>query len=202
MMKRIRFWLRSILLLLVAVAVYFAGTSWLIQYTWKTSKGAESDAIVILGAAEWNGQPSPALRERLDIAIQLWNRRIAPHIIASGGVGLGELSEAEVMKRYLVQHGIPDKAIEIEAHSNNTLQNLQNSHAIMQKNGWSDAVIVTHGFHVLRASLMAKSLGLHATLEPVQIRPANLTYYTLRECAGIAYFALEYAGTTLSRWLR
>jgi uncharacterized SAM-binding protein YcdF (DUF218 family) len=202
MMKRIRFWFRSILLLLVAIAVYFAGTSLLIQYTWKTSKGAESDVIIILGAAEWNGRPSPALRERLDVAIQLWNRHIAPHIIASGGIGLGELSEAEVMKRYLVRHGVPDNAIETEAHSKNTLQNLQNSQAIMQKNNWSDAVIVTHGFHVLRASLMAKSLGLHATLEPVQIVPANLTYYTLRECAGIAYFALQYAGTILSHSLR
>lgn len=179
--------------LLTAFVLYFGLTSWWILDTWKTSEGASSDCIIILGAAVWNGKPSPALRERLEVALDAWKQGLAPNIIASGGRTGEKLSEAEAMKLWLVEHGVPERSILEENESTSTQENLTNSRELMKQQGWTDAVLVTHGYHALRSSLMAKSLGIPVTVEPVQVRPLNLAYATIRECAGIAYFAAQLA---------
>jgi uncharacterized SAM-binding protein YcdF (DUF218 family) len=106
-----------------------------------------------------------------------------------------------VQKQYLIEHGVPGEAILLEAQSHSTQQNLSNSKEIMKQHNFQSAVIVTHGFHAYRASLMARSMGIKATVEPVQIRPNGLTYYTLRECIGIAYFELEQIGASIRSWV-
>ncbi|MDF2722199.1 MAG: YdcF family protein [Paenibacillus sp.] len=173
---------------IVAAAVYFAGVSLLIQYKWKTSHGAQSDVIIVLGAAVWNGKPSPALRDRIETALDAWNRKLAPRIIATGGIGLpGEPSEAAVIKAYLVERGVPASAIYVEDQSRSTYENMQNSRAIMDQHGLRSAVLVTHGYHALRAHMIARMFDIEATVEPVQILPERLVHQTLRECGGIAY---------------
>lgn len=178
--------------------LYFSLMSLKVNYTWKHSHGTPSDCIIILGAAVWDGKPSPALRERLDIAVEAYRQGLAPTIIATGGVGGDEPSEAETMKRYLVEKGIGEDAILLEDKSHSTMENLRNSQELMKEKGFRTAVIVTHGFHAYRASLMARSLGILSTVEPVQIRPLSLTYYTLRECAGIVVFSLEWTVSKLA----
>ncbi|SDN37228.1 Uncharacterized SAM-binding protein YcdF, DUF218 family [Paenibacillus sp. yr247] len=173
--------------------LYFSLMSWKVIYTWKHSHGTPSDCLIILGAAVWDGKPSPAMRERLDIAVEAYRKGLAPAIIVTGGVGGNEPSEAETMKHFLTLKGIPADAILLEDKSHSTMENLRNSQVLMKEKGFHTAVIVTHGFHAYRASLMARSLGIPSTVEPVQIRPLALTYYTLRECAGIAAFAFEWA---------
>ncbi|WP_223192357.1 YdcF family protein [Paenibacillus sedimenti] len=168
------------------------------KFAIKHSHGTPSDCIIILGAAVWDGKPSPALRERLDIAVEAYRNGLAPTIIATGGVGGNEPSEAETMKHFLVEKGIPAEAILLEEQSHTTMENLRNSRSIMEEKGLTNAVIVTHGFHAYRASLMAHSLGIPSTVEPVQIRPLALTYYTLRECAGIAVFSMEWVLETIT----
>jgi len=159
---------------------------------WKSSHGEPSDCMIVLGAAVWDGKPSPAMRERLDIAVQVYQAKLTKHIIVSGGIGADEtLSEAQAMKTYLMEKGIPGNDIILEDRSHSTYENLSNSKAIMDDLHFKNAIIVTHGFHALRASLMAESLGIASTIEPVQIRPINLKYYVLRECAGIAAFKLS-----------
>jgi uncharacterized SAM-binding protein YcdF (DUF218 family) len=197
MKKRLKTYLLIVVALFTIVILYFSLMSWKVYYTWKHSHGTPSDCIIILGAAVWNGKPSPALRERLDIAVEAYRSGLAPAIIATGGTSGDEPSEAETMKRFLIEKGIPEAAILLEDKSRSTMENLSNSRAIMEENGFDNAVIVTHGFHAYRASLMARSLGIPATVEPVQIRPLALTYYTLRECAGIAVFAVEWGIGTL-----
>lgn len=191
MKKKLKTWLWILVALFLIILFYFSFMSWKVNYTWKHSHGTPSDCIIILGAAVWDGKPSPALRERLDIAVEAYSSGLAPNIIASGGIGGSEPSEAVTMKRYLMEKGVPEQAILLEEKSRSTMENLQNSQAIMMGKGYRTAVIVTHGFHAYRASLMARSLGMISTVEPVQIRPLSLTYYTLRECAGIAIFTLE-----------
>jgi uncharacterized SAM-binding protein YcdF (DUF218 family) len=96
------------------------------------------------------------------------------------------------MKTYLMERGVPDTAVILEEQSNNTIENLQNSKKIMDAQHYKSAIIVTHGFHALRASLIAQSLGISHTIQPVLVRPINLKYYVLRECTGIALFEGSY----------
>lgn len=179
---------RLLLTAVFAVLLYIGGMSWLILHEWKTSAGMPGDAIIVLGAAVWNGKPSPALRERIEVALDAWNRKLAPRIIATGGIGLpGEPSEAAAIKAYLVARGVPADAILTEDSSRNTFENLQNSRELMKRHDMRSAILVTHGYHALRARLMASMLDIEASVEPVQLRPLRLAYYTLRECGGIAY---------------
>ncbi|RKN80423.1 YdcF family protein [Paenibacillus ginsengarvi] len=184
----IRLVFRLLLGAVLAAGLYFGGMSWIIMHTWKTSKGTPADTIIVLGAAVWNGKPSPALRERIDMAVEAWNDQLAPAIIATGGIGLpGEPSEASVIKKTLIERGVPENRIIIEDKSRSTYENLHNSLEFMQQHEMKSAVLVTHGYHALRARMMAKMIGIDASVEPVQIRPLRLAYYTLRECGGIAY---------------
>jgi uncharacterized SAM-binding protein YcdF (DUF218 family) len=179
--------------LILLIGLYFAIMSWLIISVWKTSHGQQSDCLIILGAADWDGMPSPAMQERLDVALQVFKDKLASYIIVSGGKGKDEiLTEAEVMKTYLVEKGVPDTVVILESQSNNTIENLQNSKKIMDAQHYKTAIIITHGYHALRSSLIAQSLGISYTVEPVQIRPINLKYYVLRECTAIALFEGSY----------
>ncbi|GAA3408034.1 YdcF family protein [Paenibacillus hodogayensis] len=180
--------LRLLLSALLLAGLYVGSMSWMIMHTWKTSRGSPADCIIVLGAAVWNGKPSPALRERLDVALDAWNHKLAPMIIATGGIGLpGEPSEASVIKSYLAARGVPAEAILVEDNSRNTRENLANSQELMREHDMRSAVLVTHGYHALRARMTAETLGIPSTVEPVQIKPLRLAYYTLRECGGIAY---------------
>ncbi|WNQ11934.1 YdcF family protein [Paenibacillus aurantius] len=190
--RRIRRLLTALAALVLLAGAYFGLMSGKVLSVWRTSHGVPSDCAIVLGAAAWNGKPSPALRERLDIAVEVYRRKLASHLILSGGRAAGEkLSEAQVMKNYLVSQGVPAAALLVEDRSYSTMENLENSKAIMDREGYRSAVLVTHGFHALRASLMARSLGIRTSVEPVQIRPINLKYYVLRECAGIAFFEVD-----------
>lgn len=183
-----RLFFRLLLSAVLAVVLYFGGMSWVIMHAWKTSSGTPSDGIIVLGAAVWNGKPSPALRERIEVALEAWNRKLAPRIIATGGIGLpGEPSEAATIKAYLVQRGVPADAILVEDKSRSTYENLQNSRELMERHDMRSAILVTHGYHAFRARMMADMLDIDSTVEPVQIRPLRLAYYTIRECGGVAY---------------
>lgn len=184
----IRLAFRLLLLAALAAGVYFGGMSWMIIHTWKTARGSPADCIIVLGAAVWNGKPSPALGERIDVAFDAWRRKLAPRIIATGGIGLpGEPSEASVIKSVLVARGVPANAIWVEDESRSTYENLSNSLEMMKQSDLSSAVLVTHGYHALRARMTAEVLGIRATVEPVQLKPLRLAYNTLRECGGVAY---------------
>lgn len=187
LLRVFRFLLSAVLL----AAVYFTAMSGWILYHWKHAQGAPGDSIVVLGAAVWNQRPSPALRERLEIALRLYEEGKAPRIIVTGGSAGGEPSEAAVSKAYLTDKGVPETAVILEDQSYSTIENLLNARSLMERHGFRDAIIVTHGFHALRAQMMADHLALPATVEPVQVTPLNLVYYTLRECAGIAFFQIQ-----------
>jgi uncharacterized SAM-binding protein YcdF (DUF218 family) len=172
--------------------VYLTWMSGQVMESWKSSHGNPSECAIVLGAAVWDGNPSTAMKERLDIALQVYQEKLADHLILSGGVGTGDqLSEARVMKSYLMEKGIPDAALLLEEQSHSTMENLLNSKVIMRDHGYASAILVTHGFHALRARLMAESIGIQTSVEPVQIRPIDLRYYVLREAIGIAVFKFK-----------
>ena len=181
-------WIHMLGLFILIMVIYVTGVSWQIIHTWKTAQPEKSESIIVLGAAVWNGKPSPAMRERLDVALSLHRENLAPYIIVSGGAGLDELTEAAVMQSYLVNNGVPVENVIMEPLSRSTWENLTFSKQIMDDLEFNSAIIVTHGFHTYRALMMAKELGITASAEPVEITPLNVFYYTMRECAAITYY--------------
>lgn len=184
-------WLALMLALMLGAAVYLGWTSWKIVSTWKTAQAVKSDCAIVLGAAVWDGKPSPAMRERLDVALDLYQKGITERMIVSGGIGQGEVSEAQVMRDYLVQNGVPSAAISLEDRSTSTWENLVFSHKVMSNQGWDSAILVTHGFHTYRSLKMAGDLGLTATAQPVTATPLNIVYYTIRECLALAAYTVR-----------
>ena len=131
-----------------------------------------SDAIVVLGAAQWAGRPSPVLRARLDHGAALWRERVAPMLLLTGGVGDGDtMSEAEVGRRYLVAKGIPASAILVERTGRTTGQSVRSAAAILRGEGLRRVVLVSDPFHALRLRILAARHGLDAATSPTRTSP-------------------------------
>lgn len=190
-MKRFLKRLFRFVLFVVLVAGAWVGYQWYdIQRTWHSAQPVSREAAIILGASVWDGKPSPALRERLAVALELNRQKLVGMFICTGGVGLDPKSEASVCADYLKAHGVPANRILLEETSTSTYENLVNARQIMRAKGFKSALLITHGFHLKRALLQAKDLGIDAIGAPVQIRPINERYLILREIAAITYFEL------------
>ncbi len=120
-----------------------------------------SDAIVVLGAAQYNGRPSPVLKARLDHAAVLYRRGLAPLVVVTGGQAAGDSeSEAAVSRRYLLELGIPDSVILAEETGSSTEPSLRAAAAAIKRRGGKDVILVSDGFHLLRLTIIARRLGL------------------------------------------
>jgi uncharacterized SAM-binding protein YcdF (DUF218 family) len=146
-----------------------------------------ADAIVIFGAAEYNGAPSPVLKARLDHALELDDRGLAPAIITTGGSG-GDphFTEGGVARDYLVQQGVADEKIFSETRSDTTYQSVRAVAQILQGRHAQTCIIVSDGFHLYRIKLMFRALGITAYPSPapdspIEDNPTLRTLYTLRE---------------------
>lgn len=117
-------------------------------------------AIVVLGAAQYNGRPSPVFRERLNHAADLFHRGIAPRVVLTGGVGEGDtVSEAVVAQRYLAEvRNLPDSALVVVAAGRSSDASLRAATAAL--GGQRQVVLVSDGFHLLRLGIIARRLGL------------------------------------------
>jgi len=132
-----------------------------------------SRAIVVLGAAQYAGKPSPVLRARIDHAIGLWQRGFASTIIFTGGSAPGDTtSEAVVAKRYAIANGIPATAIMVEAESRSSSEALRNV-AAMLKDQQRDVILVSDPFHMLRLSILARRFGLQPRTSPTHTSPIS-----------------------------
>ena len=132
-------------------------------------------AIVVLGAAQYVGRPSPVLRERLNHAIDLWRRNLAPRIIFTGGVGDHDTtSEAAVSQRYAIDHGVPAAAILIENSGRSTAESLEQVARLMDASPSRDVILVSDPFHMLRLSILARRYGLTPLTSPTRTSPIAL----------------------------
>ena len=151
-----------------------------------------SDAIVVLGAAQWDGKPSPVLQARLDHAYDLYAAGFAPKMIVTGGVGTGDsYSEGEVARQYLLHKGVPAAALLTETQGRTSYESMQGATALMQRNGWHSALLVSDPFHMYRLKRMASDLGVQSVASPTRtspIRPgsAEERQYMAREVASLA----------------
>ena len=131
-------------------------------------------AIVVLGAAQYVGRPSPVLRARLDHAIDLWRRELAPRIIFTGGKGVGDTtSEAAVSRRYALRQGVPDSAIVVETVGRTTRESLRGVVRIMEPLPSRDVILVSDPFHMLRLSILARRYGLEPIGSPTRTSPIS-----------------------------
>jgi len=154
-----------------------------------------ASAIVVLGAAQYDGRPSPVLRARVDHAIELWRRGLAPVLVTTGGRGVGDTTtEAAVERRYAIQHGVPESAILVEPESRSTRESLRNVAGMLERDS-RDVILVSDPFHMLRLSILAHRFGLRPRTSPTRTSPISANReafwrYTFQESwkAPIAFF--------------
>jgi uncharacterized SAM-binding protein YcdF (DUF218 family) len=165
--KKNRPWL---LLFRVAAWLICAGVFWCGYLLWLINGFAvdkplpKADAGIVLGAALWNDVPSPALKERLDLALQLYKAGTVDKLILSGGLDAnGSLkTEAEGMRDYLIAKGISTDKLLLENKSTSTYENLKFSKSIAKQNNLDDLIIITHDYHAARSKEIAKKLDFKA----------------------------------------
>lgn len=157
------------------------------------------DAVVVLGAAQYNGEPSAVLAARLKHAEQLWRDGVAPRIVTVGGGATGDrYTEAEVSRDWLVGQGVPSSAVEAVPEGADTLRSLEAVAAGAQADGWESALLVSDPWHSLRARTMARDAGLEAWTSPtrsgpiVQTRETQLRYI-YRETGALLFYELTHA---------
>ena len=131
-----------------------------------------ADAIVVLGAAQYDGRPSPVFRSRLDHAIALFDAGVAPRLIVTGGKAVGDwTSEAAVARSYAVSHGVPGEAVLMEDRGRTTLESLRAVTGLMRERGLRSAVFVSEPSHMLRILRIAGDDGIAAFGSPTRSSP-------------------------------
>jgi uncharacterized SAM-binding protein YcdF (DUF218 family) len=164
-------------ILTVAVVAVFA--LWVISATavliWASRDEARpAQAIVVLGAAQYAGKPSPVLRARLDHALDLWNRHLAVLLILTGGTGAGDTtSEAAVGRTYARKHGVPDSAILVENEGRTTSESMRAVAGMLEVRGLQTALLVSDPFHMLRLRILARRFGFTPYTSPTQTSPIS-----------------------------
>lgn len=174
---RRRWWRRGfklLALLVVAGIVYVGVNFFLVRWTASRDQARPVDVIVVLGAAQYNGRPSPQLRARLDHTIELWDEGLAPAVFVTGGNQPGDVyTEAESSKNYLVEHGVPEDVISMEDTGHSTWESLANFAGVAREQGWDRVLLVTDPYHSLRSRLIAQELGLTAYTSPTRTSPVQ-----------------------------
>ena len=180
-------WAIRIVFGLIAIVVLYLGITF--AQVWWASRGNDTSpasAIVVMGAAQWNGVPSPVLKGRLDHAVDLYRRGVAPVIVVTGGKQSGDsVTQGLSGFAYLRDQGVPEAAIKIEVDGTNSFEELSASAAILRKAGAGDSVvIVSDPYHALRVEEIAREVGLKPHVSPTNssssLRPM------LRETVAVA----------------
>jgi len=163
----------ALLVTLVVFAVVLAGAAgwtrwvyWQIEFYAGDDQAAPSDAIAVLGAAEYDGKPSPVFHARLDHALELYQRGIAPLIITLGGPGGDQYTEGGVGQEYLMARGVPEEAIIAETESRNSEDSARRLAVIARANGIHRLVVVSDGTHMFRIHEICLADGLDVLTSP------------------------------------
>ncbi|MGH7460154.1 MAG: YdcF family protein [Longimicrobiales bacterium] len=189
-------WLTGIVLILLACWV---GTVGLILLAGSRPNVNDADAILVLGAAQWNGKPSPVFKARLDHAITLYQQRRAPYLVVTGGIGRGDtLSEGEVALRYAVRNGVEPGRILVERNGLTSAESVTAAAELMRASGLGSAIIVSDSYHMLRVELLARRAGIKPYRSPAPNSPidrsrAERWRYIMRE-------SLLFPAALMSAW--
>lgn len=185
-MRRMWFLLATIF---IAAAVWFACLWQMIDRTVQEAGPRHADVGIVLGAAVWGERPSPSLRERLDCALQAYRDGYVRYLLVTGGTGEGKtLSEAEVMRAYLIEQDVPEEAILLEEKATSTYENLLFSQEVMDEYDLETALLISHDFHLARALYIAEDLEIPASPLGTKSQVLSTTYYKAREVLALAHW--------------
>ena len=184
---------------LLVAAFLVGGTAFRVWYVARADDRRPVDAVVVLGAAQYDGEPSSVLAARLRHAESLYHDGVAPRIITTGGSRAGDAyTEAEAGRRYLIGRGIPANAVVAVGEGTDTLGSLRAADARARQDGWSTALVVSDPWHSLRARTMARDSGLQAWTSPTRSGPVVQTRetqarYIVRETAALLFYTITKA---------
>src|ERR1700733_7884046 len=156
-------WIIAIAVLAAAavVSLKVARVAREIQQESVVDEAQPADAIIVLGAAEYRGRPSPVLEARLNHALILYLKGMAPRVITTGGAGGDPVfTEGSVGRSYLTRHGVPPEAIVVEREAESTAQSVAAVAEIMRRMNLRSAIVVSDGYHIFRVKKMLESSGL------------------------------------------
>jgi len=187
-----RWVLQRLVIIALVVGGYFAFTA---AQVWLTSRHHDArpvQAIVVMGAAQYDGVPSPDLVARLQEANTLWQRHLATTMVVTGSKEAGDkFTEAHASAAWLEQHGVPPANI-AEVGGNDSWTNLSLAAAVLKQRGLTKILVVTDGFHEDRSLAIASNLGLQAW-------PAPATNSPIKGWGTVPYYAKETVGVALGR---
>lgn len=194
---------RYVLGVILVLALVIGGTVLKTVQVSRQDERAAVDAIVVLGAAQYNGTPSTIFANRLDHAAELYREGVAPRILTIGGSQSGDVyTEAEAGQSYLAEQGIPAEALIPIGQGNDTLVSLRAAAAELTAHGWDRVVLVTDPWHAYRSSVMAADLDLQVSVSSVDTGPGTAAgtngRYLWRESFGTLFYRVV-GGPTGSR---
>jgi uncharacterized SAM-binding protein YcdF (DUF218 family) len=176
--------------LLAAVVLYLGVTFVQVWRAARHDQARPADAIVVFGTAQYNGVPSPVLAARLDHAIELYKKDLAPVIVVTGGNQPGDrYTEATASANYLIERGVPDEDVLREVSGTSSWQSLAAAANFLDDREITDVLLVSDPFHSLRIRAMASELGLEAHSSPTRtspIRGMTEARYMARETLAVA----------------
>ena len=184
---------------LIAAGVVIAYPAWLAFQVWEQSRDDEvhtADAIVVLGAAQYDGTPSPVFKARLDQAFYLYGEGLAPTIVVTGGKQPGDrFTEAEAGENYLAERGVPRDRLLGESEGRTTLQSLRNVRDLAAENDIGSLLLVSDPMHSERVKRMARDLGFEAWVSWASYQDLQRSRLTkarelVREVASIIVYEL------------
>ena len=190
-------WIRRLVSLFVSLLVlgaFVVGTH--VWYVGVHDKHPHSDAIIVLGAAQYNGRPSEVFKARLDHAKVLFDQGVAPRIVTVGGGLTGDrYTEGQAGEIYLHSQGVPSAALLAVTKGSDTLLSLRAAAVVLNEHAWHSVVIVTDPWHELRSRTMARDLGFKADASPCTTGPSTHGFisqgrYIARESVAYVYYRL------------
>jgi uncharacterized SAM-binding protein YcdF (DUF218 family) len=165
---------RALGLLILAAGVVYTVSLVMVLVVSQQDQRRPADAIVVLGAAQYNGRPSPVFRARLDHALQLYREGLAPRLVVTGGVGRGDtMSEATVARHYLLHRKIPEASVVSQPQGRSTQASMTAVAAWLQEAHLRRVILVSDPFHMFRLRLEARRTGLEAYTSPTESSPIS-----------------------------
>jgi len=184
-------WARLLIVVVLTFLALLIVTAFRVTHTASIVDLHSADAIIVFGAAEYSGRPSPVLRARLDHALDLFHRGFAPVVITTGGAALDPtFSEGGVGRDYLMHHGVPERSLIAETQGNDTSESAARVAVIMRANGLRSCVAVSDAYHVFRI----RKLLEHEGIGPVYVapRPDSRPHNIFQRCIAVLREATSY----------
>jgi uncharacterized SAM-binding protein YcdF (DUF218 family) len=197
MRRSVRWSLWTVGALVGASVLYWAVIFAIVWHDSTTDSHRASDAIIVLGAAQYNGRPSPDLQARLDHALVLWRERVAPIVVVTGGKQPGDkFTEAETGATYLHEHGVPQSNILREVQGRSSWESLEAASRFLEARHLRRVALVSDAYHSARIADIAADVGLDPVTSPTHfIHGARILPYLFRESIRVAAGRLLGYGT-------